>query len=194
MSAIKRAIIMVDTETLAKRWDAVATQIAFVAVDADDPTTVLRYAEEFLPIQPQLALDRIIDADTMLWWMRQPAEALNLMQRSSGNDMDELMALVTSIHKKLRETIESVDEYEVFSRGMDFDFPIVDSLFVQAGLDGSPWAYYRKFDLRTTMLEAGIKTADVPRSADLAHHVALHDCKYQLACLFEARRKMRARV
>lgn len=194
MHTAKRVLIMLDSETLGKRPNNVATSLAFIAVDMDDPTLVVREADEFLPIQPQLALGRTIDADTLLFWMRQPNASRELLQKSSGNDMDELMAIVTSIHKKLRETIESADYYEVFCRGMDFDFPIIESLFDMAGVEASPWAYNKKYDLRTTMLEAGISTSDVEKPAGLIDHVALHDCKYQLACLFEARRRMRAQA
>jgi len=190
-----RVGIMVDSETLAKRPNAVAWQIAFIAFDLDDPEAEpIRRADEYLPIQPQLSLGRVIDADTLLWWMKQPEAARAKMQRCNGNDMDELTALVGSIHKKMVEVIGEADYYEVIARGIDFDFPILESLFDMCGLGDTPYAYNKKIDLRTVMNEAGVKTADVPKRAGLVDHNADHDCLYQIDCLFEARRRMRAAI
>ena len=192
MKLEQRVVIMIDEETWGTRPDAVVTQLAFVAVDLDDPEMILRQAEVYLPIQPQLALDRKIDADTIINFWFQQEGAYETHQMNLGNDMDELVALVGSIHAKITEVIGDADYVEVFSRGSDFDFPIAQSLFDMVGLPQTPWAYNKKYDLRTTMLEAGISTSDVERPAGLKKHHALSDCKYQLMCLFEARRQMRA--
>lgn len=192
---VKRKTIMIDIETLSLGANAVTTQIAFVAVDSDDPETVLREAEEFLPIQPQLKLGRQISGDTIIWWMTQDEASRKRFQQNKGNDFDEFVALVTSINRKIAQELEGIAkaDYEIVARGPQFDIVNIESLFESVGLE-APWDYSRIVDLRTIMGEAGISSKDVELRAGLVPHVALHDCKYQLDCLAEARRRLRAKV
>lgn len=184
-------IIMIDTETLGQTASAVTLQLALIAVDASDADVIIREAEEYLPIQPQLKLGRTIDADTILWWMKQPDAARARMDRNKGNDMDELTALVTSIYRKIKEIVDESADVEIMSRGSQFDFPIIESLFDMCGLPENPYDFRKVRDLRSIMSEAGVDVSDVPVRGGLVKHHALSDCRFQLDCLFEARRRMR---
>lgn len=186
--------IMVDIETLGLKPNTVVTQIAALVYDIDDPDTHYRQVDEYLPIQPQMTqLGRQIDADTMLFWMQQNDTARKRFDMNTGNDFDELQALVQSVHSKLTQEIGNSATHEVWARGPQFDIAILDSLFGQFGLS-APWRYDRVFDLRTIMLAAGLKKDDVPMPAGLVKHVALHDVKYQMLCLLESWKSLRAKV
>lgn len=183
---------MADTETLGLGPRAVVTQLAFISWDLDDPEVILRQVEEYLPIQPQLTLSRTIRADTIIWWMDQPDEARAKFKQNSGDDFDELQALVSSVSRKLSQELEGADEVEIWAKGPQFDIVIIESLFDDLG-QSVPWKYDQVQDLRTTMCNAGLKKTDVPFPAGLIKHHALSDCKYQLIQLTEARRKMHSR-
>ena len=181
--------IMFDIESLDVGPRSVVTEVAFVAFDLADPTTVLKSVEESLPIEPQLALRRTISADTLLWWMKQPELARSRMQNCTGNDMEELFALIRSINRKFLQVTKDKD-YEVFARGPQFDIVNIESLCTDAGED-APWQYYKVRDLRTIMATAGIHSADVERNLKLhPEHIAKADCMYQIQCLAEANARL----
>ena len=191
----KRTLIHIDVETLGLTSKCVTTQLAALGIDMDDPEAERREVEEYLPIQPQLTLGRTIDASTLLYWLgpKVSEDARLRFQRSSGDDMDELTALVQSFHSKVTRLIDEATYYEVWARGPQFDINIIESLFNDLGL-AAPWAYDRIFDLRTTMNLAGVDKREVTPRAGLIPHVALHDCKYQADCYDEAMRRLRAKV
>lgn len=186
--------IMMDIETLDLAPRAIVTQLAFVAFDLDDPTAILREVEEYLPIQPQLALSRTLNADTLIWWMQQSDDARAKFKASSGNDMDEITALVNSVATKMGRVIADADYYELWARGPQFDAVVVESLLGDFGQE-TPWKYDTVRDLRTLLGLAGVDTkADVPMPTGLTSHHALSDCKYQILCYEEGMRKLRAAV
>lgn len=188
-----KALIMIDIETLALRPKGVITQMAFVAVDAEDLDEEIKQEEMFLPIQPQLDLGRVIDASTILWWMKQEGRAKKYFEESIGDDMDELVSLVQSFVTKLDRVCRSVEEYEIWARGPQFDITCMESLFADTGQE-TPWAYHRIRDLRTMMSLAGLHTDNVPKPAGLTDHHAKSDCLYQLKQYEMANRKLRADI
>jgi hypothetical protein len=195
---IKRVGIMIDSESLGLEPKSVMTQFAFIAFDMDDPESIIKEDEYYLPIQPQIKpLGRTVNGDTIIWWMDQPDAARKMFRQNRGNDYDELVALVQSAARKIGQVIADVTElggtYEVISRGTDHDFPMIQSLFDDLGLE-APWKYDAKMDLRTVMKEAGIKKGDVEVRAGLVPHHALSDCRYQIDCLIEAWRRKGATV
>jgi hypothetical protein len=184
--------IMLDLETLSLAENAVITQVALVVYDADDPETILREIEEYLPIQPQLTvLKRAIDANTIIWWMSQPDEARLRFNQNKGDDFDELSALINSICRKLEQVMEGAKTIELWARGPQFDVVNLATLMRDLG-QPIPWKYDVVRDLRTIMKEAGLASEDVPMRSGLVAHHALSDCKYQIDCLVEARRRLRA--
>ena len=85
---------MLDNETLDLGPSPAILQVGVIAFPPDDPETEIRRIDQYLPIQPQLALGRTISFGTIRWWMQQDAKALERFADNEGNDMDELTALV----------------------------------------------------------------------------------------------------
>ncbi len=188
-----KTIIMMDLETLDLSPRSVVTQCAFIATSIDDPETEMRRVDQYLPVQPQIALGRVMSFDTVLWWMKQEDAARSRFIENSGSDMEELLALVRSIHRKLTEVIDQAGGkqfVELWARGPQFDVVNLESLFVDCGLK-APWAYDRVMDLRTTMRLAGVSSADVDNSG-ITSHIAVDDCRFQLRCYIEAMKHLRA--
>lgn len=187
------ALLMFDIESLAVTSRSVVTQIGLHAVDINDPDTVLKSVEEYLPIQPQIDMGRAISADTILFWMAQPDAARNRFKRNAGDDLDEMQALVRSIVRKTREIISESADYEIWARGPQFDIVNLESLIVECG-ESVPWEYNKIRDLRSLMALADIHSADVEKPLGFVQHVALWDCKFQVNCYVDAIRRLRSRT
>lgn len=184
--------LMLDNETLDLGPSPAILQVGVIAFPLDDPETEIRRIDQYLPIQPQLALGRTISFGTIRWWMQQDAKALERFADNEGNDMDELTALVRSIHSKLDQLIRSVgaENVELWARGPQFDVVGLESLFVACGLE-APWRYDTVMDLRTLMRLAGVKSDEVDKSG-IVPHVAISDCQFQIRCYAEAMRRLRS--
>lgn len=186
-----RVGVMMDIESLDLGPRSVITQIAFIAFDLDDPDTLIRQVEEYLPIQPQQFLGRTINSDTIIWWLQQDDASRNRFVQNKGNDMDELQSLVNSVGRKLSQVLEDSADYEIWARGPQFDIVNIETLLDDCG-EKIPWKYDRVRDLRTMMAAAGVSKADVEMPAGLIPHVALDDCKYQILVYAEAIRRLHA--
>lgn len=184
--------IMVDIESLDLGPRSAILQVGVIAFPIDDPETVQRKVDQYFPIQPQLALGRTVSFDTVLWWMNQDDKARERFIDNKGNDMDELTALVRSVHRKIGEMIESVGptSVEVWAKGPQLDTVNMETLFSDCGLD-TPWRYDVVRDLRTLMALAGVHTADVD-SSGIVPHVAVSDCQFQIRCYAEAMKRLRS--
>src|SRR5574338_936367 len=192
MNDSKKLGIMLDNETLDLGPRSAILQVGIIAFPLDDPETEERRIDQYLPIQPQLALGRSVSFETVLWWMGQDDKARERFIDNKGNDMDELTALVRSVHRKLTDLIASVgiDNVEVWAKGPQFDVVNLETLFVDCGLE-APWKYNTVMDLRTLMNLANCHTADVD-SSGIVPHVAISDAQFQIRCYAEAMRRLRS--
>lgn len=184
--------IMLDLETLDTGPRSVITQVGIIAFGLDDPETEIRRIVESLPAQPQIELERTISFATILWWLDQGDSARMKLKESAGNDMEVLLALVRSMHRKLTELILTVgeDNVELWARGPQFDVVNLESLFVDCGMS-APWKYSTVRDIRTAMTLAGVTTDEVDKGG-LVPHIASEDAKYQIRCYIEAIRRLRS--
>lgn len=177
--------IMIDLESLDTGPRSVVTQVGIIAFPLDDPETEMRRISEYLPVQPQIELERTISFDTVLWWLKQDEAARSKLLESAGNDMEVLLSFVRSIHRKLSDLIRTVGEnnVEIWARGPQFDVVNLESLFIDCGL-AAPWKYSTVMDIRTAMRLAGVDKGDVDASG-LIPHIAIEDCKFQIRCYIE---------
>lgn len=191
----KRVGIMWDTESLGLNNTTIVYDLAFVAFDLDDPETILREANEHLPLKPQALLDRRIDVDWLPFFLKMGAAKQKIIIDNINGDMDELLALIRSVLRKYQQTAEGVYVENWFARPQH-DIPLIQSLLRNCG-EELPWAYDTVNDLRTLMNQANMS----PRADDtkaLAHGLTLHtargDCLYQIRCYVEALRRLRSSV
>lgn len=191
---IKRVIIHMDSESLGLHHSSIVREIAFLAVDAEDPETIVREVEEHLPLRIQETMNRLPSLDTFLWLVDQPKSVIDTIKQNLDGDMDELVSLVRSIIRKFGQVIEG-REYEVWFARPQFDIPLIESLFKNCG-EELPWKYDKVKDLRTLMDLAGIPIRSPelePLKQGLILHTAKGDCKFQNRCYQEAMRLLRAR-
>lgn len=184
--------IMLDLETLDLGPNAAILQVGIIAFPLDDPETEQRRIDQYLPVQPQFALGRTFSWRTLRWWMDQDEKVRNRFVDNDGDDMEELTALVRSIHRKLSDLILAVgsNQVEFWAKGPQFDIVNLETLFAACGLT-APWAYDSVMDLRSLMRLAGITTDEVDKSGIVAH-VAVSDCAFQIRCYAEAMKRLRS--
>lgn len=186
-----KKLFMADIESLDLGPRSIITQVAILVVDQDDPEgEPLRVINEYLPIQPQIAMARTWSFSTLNFWMSQDDKSRAGFDRNGGDDLEELLALIRSVNRKVQQEIEGAVDYELWAKGPQFDIVNMETLMQDAGLD-VPWSYNKVRDLRTLMGEADLHTADI-KSDDIVKHVALDDCRFQIRCLVEARRRLRS--
>lgn len=153
MSALTH--LLFDTETLGTYPDAVVLSIACVPFVLEVHT----YFSELvaagfyvkLNVQEQIkSYDRTVENGVVKWWKTQPKEVFDSMVRPSPEDVNLKEGLTL-----LNKFVSGIKGYEfnrsyVWSRGNNFDFPILKSLYNVAEM-GIPYNDWRVRDVRTAI-------------------------------------------
>lgn len=112
-----------------------------------------------------------IGADTVLWWLRQSADA----QTALANGQQGAAPLITALealHAFI--TVGESDAVEIWCNGASFDLPILANAYRAIGWK-TPWPFWRERDLRTLK---GLHPEQRLERTGLAHH-ALDDAIHQ---------------
>jgi len=179
------AHVMIDLETMALTVDAAVVQIGAVVFDPESG----QLGSE-LSLHVQLDQGRRIDADTVLWWMRQEgartallagqAEAKPLPQALLGFDF----------------WLQTRTPLTVWSHGATFDLPILEHCYRGQQLR-VPWGYRAARDTRTVFDLAGVSADGAvdalvgPLVEGELKHDALVDARRQARAVCEAVRRIR---
>src|SRR3546814_15338071 len=68
-------ILMLDIETLAASSErAVVSQAALIGYDLETDEMIPFRHPQFYPLDPQIKAGRVVDADTIIWWMTKRSE------------------------------------------------------------------------------------------------------------------------
>lgn len=177
--------IVIDLESRAKCKNAAVFNIAGILASFDaglhtdfDKLGVPDHFDYRLDMVKQFSLGRVEDKDTVEFWNApERAEALAHITKMPLIDFVEGMKLV---HAWITE-IKSKVKCRVFYRGMDFDGPILESLFKDAGIENVWKRGDAARDIRS-YLDAKLDgfTGYVPgedrESTEYVAHTALADC------------------
>lgn len=153
MSALTH--LLIDIETLGTEPNAVVLSIAYVPFVLEVHT----YFEELvsagvyvkLDVQEQIRIHhRSVEDSVVKWWKTQPKDVFDAMVRPSSEDMSMKEGLTL-----LNKFVSGIKNYHfnesyVWSRGNNFDFPILKSLYQAAGI-GLPYNDWRARDVRTAI-------------------------------------------
>ncbi len=180
--------LMLDIETASTRQDAAILSIAIVPFDPmgeDAPLKGMNPFHTAIDLTSCFLEGDHIDADTQRWWQRQePASRIALLKEKKF-DVRHAIQETCFYLAHLAETHELV----MYSRGMDFDFPILEhALRKYVDVKELPYKYWDKRDVRTILATAGVSRDDVPRVGHA--HDALGDCLTQIAQVQCAMRKL----
>ena len=118
----------------------------------------------------------LFDTDkTMAWWATQGKEAFEEAFSGDTNPIQGIADFKQWVLQNFKTG--RFDEFNVWSCGIDFDFPILSRFFEAYGFNGFPWPYYKQCDYRTLKkLFPVIKSAE----GNILKHSAIEDAKAQM--------------
>lgn len=176
-------IVMVDIESLSLGPRPVITQIAMLGYDLQEDELMENRHVQYYPIEPQQQIipARTISASTIVWWMSQPDEARERFKYSTETEFEDLAARLRNLITVFNQlTDHGRLNYELVSRGPQFDIVAIETLLTECGLT-IPWAYDKVVDLRTMCRRAGINPRNVAKPAGCIPHVAFWDARWQIS-------------
>ena len=183
-------ILMLDIETLATSSErAVVSQVALIGYDLEQDEYIPIRHHQFYPLDPQIKAGRVVDGDTIIWWMTQPEAARAHFVECASDDAEELPALLKNLHMMCKDLIGN-RPYEIYANSPNFDCTIMKSLFGDYGMQ-TPWDFRKERDLRTLCSMANINAKEVVKVPGFVAHNALWDCRQQIAIYLEAQRVLR---
>lgn len=170
--------LMVDTETLGTRPGSALTSIGAVAFNAEEGYV----GAGFYCTVDARSCERAgltLDADTVLWWLKQSGEARAALTAPGAMDLSVALAGLASFWL-------SQGCRRVWSHGANFDEPLLSAAYRAAGMAGPPWKYWDARCTRTLFALAGV----APDREGGTHHNALDDALAQARAAIEAYRKL----
>ncbi|MEQ5184100.1 3'-5' exonuclease [Providencia alcalifaciens] len=168
--------LMVDLETMSNKGNAAIVSIGAVAFE---PSTG-EIGPTFYQVVDLKSCERAglhINADTVLWWMKQSSEA----RAAIIADGDELPIALISLGVFSLEVL--TDDVQVWGNGVDFDNVILRNAYDAVGLDPF-WKHWNNRCVRTIVelgRNAGIdpkKTLQFEGEQHNALADAIHQAKY----------------
>lgn len=147
--------IVIDIETLSTKPNAVILSVACVPFVLEEHTYFKDLLNKGIYIKFN-ASDQIkkykrdVDKKTIDWWKTQPQEVFDAEVKPSKRDVDSITGLTV-----LNKFVSSIDGFNtkksyVWSRGNNFDFPILESLYDDVGI-GLPYNTWNIRDIRTAI-------------------------------------------
>lgn len=180
--------VMLDLETMGR--SAPCAIVAIGAVHFDPWSDWIGQDEELHRFYTRIDLASNppalpIDADTVLWWLRQDEAARAELTREA-DEMFTLEDAVWEFQAWLRSHTPA-DQLIVWAQGAAFDFPILRAAFKAVGHSDVPWHYYNERCARTMRKLA---PNAILKRAGIKHH-ALDDCEHQARMVQAALRAVR---
>ena len=159
--------VMIDVESLGTTADAVIMSIGAVRFDLDSEQIDDAGFYASISVDSNLALNRRISEDTLLWWLKQPSDAQQVFHESKQT----LAVALTDFCDWLGD-----DSSYLWSNGADFDLPMVAHALTQCGME-IPWKFWNNRCFRTYKNLPGAKDVRAPNTG--VKHNALSDAYSQ---------------
>lgn len=130
---------MIDLETLGTRADSVIMSIGAVRFDIDSDVIDDAAFYASVSIDSNLERRRVIQEDTMIWWLKQSAAAQKVFHEPKQDLQSSL--------EELADWLGTPDSF-VWSNGADFDLPMLAHAYGTMGMD-VPWKFWNSRCVRT---------------------------------------------
>lgn len=170
--------LMVDLETMGNKPDAPVVSVGAVFFD---PATGDTGAEFYkvVSLESAMAWGGVPDASTIVWWMKQSAEARSAIVMDDAIQLDDALFQLTDFIAENAANGPSL--MQVWGNGASFDNVILRQSYDRTGID-CPWMFWNDRDVRT-MVELGKAVGINPRydikfEGDM--HNALSDARHQV--------------
>ena len=169
---------MVDIETMSQNINnGMIVSIAIKSFErtGKDPVSPIKRVW-YIDMDDSERFSRKKSEETIRWWMEHPdAYAELYAHRHERQGFREVMCdlynLLVVLHLKY--------ELYVWSKGIDFDFPMLESSFRAAGIKGDvPYDYWRKRDVRSVV--SAFEMLGYQQERKDAAHDAISDVEQQI--------------
>jgi len=138
---MKYSNVMVDLETLGNVGDAVILSIGAVKFDIDSDKIDDDGFYASISVDSNLEAKRRIQEDTLIWWMKQSAEAQAVFHEEKQTLGDALDLFADWLGP-------NADKLCLWANGADFDLAMLQHAYVQHGME-VPWAFWNNRCFRT---------------------------------------------
>ena len=159
---------MVDIETMGNKSKSAIISIGAVNFDIQSGETGRQF---YCNISLQSCLDAglTVNADTIMWWMRQSDEARKAL---NSNTIPLKQGLIL-FHNWLCEV---PDDYQIWGNSARFDLGLLDDAYFSIG-DKTPWNYWQERCVRTLVAFNPFLKKSIVNELP---HDAISDCLYQI--------------
>ncbi|WPO20662.1 3'-5' exonuclease [Raoultella ornithinolytica] len=172
--------LMIDLETMGNKPTAPIVAIGAVFFD---PKSSELGAEFYVAVNLASAMDQGAkpDGDTILWWLKQSAEARSAICTDDTHHIDEALYELSDF---ISRNSENPRYLKVWGNGANFDNVILRTAYERAGRI-CPWQFWNDSDVRTMVL-LGLQLGFDPKRDipfDGVAHNALADARHQVKCV-----------
>lgn len=167
--------LMIDVETMGNKPNAPIISIGAVLFEPGTGEIGQEYYA-VADLESSMVRDAAADPGTILWWLKQSAEARAAITSDSRVHITNAIGGLT----RLIEEHSSRDSIQVWGNGATFDNVILRATFERHGMS-CPWNFWNDRDVRT-IVELGKAIGinpkhDIPFDGDM--HNALADARHQ---------------
>lgn len=163
--------VMLDFETASTASNGAILSIGAVRFSLEGEMDDMAFYGS-ISLESNLELGRIVDEDTLRWWMRQAPQA-----QVVWHEPKEHIASVFQAFNEWLGTHGSMDNRRMWSNGADFDLPMAASVYRQLGLP-TPWHFWNNRCFRTFKTLPGAQRVKRPDVG--VKHNALDDAIAQV--------------
>lgn len=162
--------VMIDLEAMSTRPNAAIVAIGAVEFDIETLSTG-RTFYRVVDLDSAMRSGGEVDADTILWWLRQSEPArLALLQEA-----EHISTVLVAFSTWMRDSGLESDAIRVWGNGSDFDNVILSSAYLRWGIP-TPWKFFNNRCFRTLKsMHPDIKVERLGTA-----HNALEDAMHQV--------------
>jgi hypothetical protein len=131
---------MVDLETLGTVADSVIMSIGAVKFDLDSDAVDDDGFYASVSVDSNLESRRRIQEDTLMWWIKQSADAKQVFHEPKQTLSSALVGLA--------DWLGDASKIQMWSNGADFDLPMLAHAYVSLGME-VPWKFWNNRCFRT---------------------------------------------
>ena len=168
---------MLDLETMGTGWNSAIVSIGAVAFNPDEYQPTEPVFDRNIHLRSAVDAGLTMDADTVLWWMKQSRAARERVLRNRGTQSNDLRQVLLDFSLWFKEKVNPFGY--LWANGAAFDPVILENAYTVCKLP-RPWKYSHVRDMRTIVqlgVEHRIDTSDINHIG--TEHVALDDALYQ---------------
>lgn len=161
--------IMVDIETMGNKSNSAIVSIGAVEFNIATGETGREFYVN-VSLQSCIDMGLTINADTIMWWMRQDDDARKAL-------MCDTIDISSALHEFTVFVNDCGNKSEIWGNSNRFDLGILEDAYTK-NFTKVPWDFRKERDVRTLVSFRPV-IKDMTKPIGIAHN-AVHDCYFQI--------------